>query len=315
MPHLVSGFRAHGYTNEELFLMIPLFVGLLSDADCDIRRNAMMTLFKLSDSDRNSPIIQAAIMEAGAVASIVGILSNESDNDEDALCSALHALNCLTCESTNNNVQNKSEVVQAGAIVPLVKLLSYKGDWSVRCAACYVLADLATNDEYKVLMASHGAVVSLVNLLSDNDGYVRKSAALALQTLIKDYPRDTEQPIIISQEDMATLQRMHTAAVTDKNNNDEEVKHVLSSILALCPPPSSDRLPPHVVVTTSTIGSIAEVVQQEDMLSSTSNHVENDEKDTPSSQLFSEVDSRQQQQQQQPWFPTTTKVCTTNNNN
>lgn len=78
--------------------------------------------------------------------------------------------------------ENKSTIVKAGALPPLILLLT-KDDPEVQCNACGCITTLATTDNNKKDIVSHGAINPLLKLSHVNDSRVQRNAAGALLNL------------------------------------------------------------------------------------------------------------------------------------
>ncbi|HVT62177.1 MAG TPA: protein kinase, partial [Legionellaceae bacterium] len=81
-----------------------------------------------------------------------------------------------------NNSENKAAIAQAGAIEPLIELLSDKNT-KIRYHSARMLQYLIVAAENKATIARAGAIEPLIRLLSDSDTKIRKYAVGALMSL------------------------------------------------------------------------------------------------------------------------------------
>ena len=97
--------------------------------------------------------------------------------NEDVRCKAARALQNLAM-----NAENKIPIAQAGAIAPLVRLLS-DSESAVRGNAAGALTNLAVNAENQQAIREAGGITPLIRLLSDSESKVRVNAVIVLSWL------------------------------------------------------------------------------------------------------------------------------------
>eukprot|EP01052_Picozoa_sp_SAG31_P050035 SAG31_NODE_11237_length_1050_cov_4.801262_1_plen_104_part_10 len=82
-----------------------------------------------------------------------------------------------------NNADNKVAIAQAGALAPLVRLLT-EGSANAKEQAVLALQSLAANNaDNKVAIAQAGALAPLVRLLTEGSAKAKENAAGALRNL------------------------------------------------------------------------------------------------------------------------------------
>ena len=107
--------------------------------------------------------------------------------DPAAAAAAATALSHLSSLSEQEHAANRAAIIGAGAIPPLVALLSGGPDSVVATKAARVLSNLADNDANRAAIAGAGAISLLVGLLPGGpDSEAAANAAFALASLAVD---------------------------------------------------------------------------------------------------------------------------------
>ena len=164
----------------------PPLVALLSGGpDSAVASKAAQVLSNLADSDAN----RAAIAGAGAISPLVGLLSGGLESE--AAANAAFALANLAVGSWEDSLgcgihANSVAIAEAGAISPLVALLSGGLESEAAANAAFALASLAMDDFQRnypncAAIAKAGAIPLLVALLSG--GPESKTATYAAMAL------------------------------------------------------------------------------------------------------------------------------------
>ena len=164
----------------------PPLVALLSGGpDSAVASKAAQVLSNLADSDAN----RAAIAGAGAISPLVGLLSGGLESE--AAANAAFALANLAVGSWEDSWgcgihANSVAIAEAGAISPLVALLSGGLESEAAANAAFALASLAMDDFQRnypncAAIAKAGAIPLLVALLSG--GPESKTATYAAMAL------------------------------------------------------------------------------------------------------------------------------------
>ena len=155
---------------------ITVLVALLSGGTESVAATkAALALSNLAINDAN----RAAIVGAGAISPLVRLLSGGRPGSEAAAnaASALASLMTNRAVSMECNASYRVAIAEAGAIPPLVVLLSgglesacsaYSAACSAEAAehAAYALSILARHDSYRITIAEAGAIPPLMALLS-----------------------------------------------------------------------------------------------------------------------------------------------------
>ncbi|GLJ19027.1 hypothetical protein SUGI_0341370 [Cryptomeria japonica] len=136
------------------------------------RRDAIRQIRTLAKQSRETRL---QIVEAGAVARIIPLLSCRDSQTEE------HAMVALFYLSLEDD--NKVGLVAEGAVDLIVNALKH-GSMDTRATAAVTLTSLAIVDVNKATIGSHSdAIGALVNLLVEGDARARKEATTALYSL------------------------------------------------------------------------------------------------------------------------------------
>ena len=157
-------------------------VTALNSTNIKTRQQAAAALAALAHDNEKA---QTMVAKAGSIVPLIQIVKIITNNDQSAIAAREYAAAALAQLAYVS--ENRDEVVDAGGIEPLVKLLHEGEPMSQRFAAA-AIARLATNHlENAATIAKAGAIPSLVNLLSGERGEeAQEEAAGALFELADD---------------------------------------------------------------------------------------------------------------------------------
>mmetsp|Transcript_19700 Transcript_19700/g.60933 ORF Transcript_19700/g.60933 Transcript_19700/m.60933 type:complete len:811 (-) Transcript_19700:824-3256(-) len=200
---------------------IPLLVGLLADADAsdDTKADAARCLWSIAVNDQK----KIAIANAGAIPHLVALVARRNDSsprssqrtmadDDDAAEdeddqndggnhhiavreAAAGALQNLAA----NNSDNKAAIISAGAVPPLVELLSTSDVETARETAAGALQNLAKhNESNKSVLISAGVLPPLIKTLGDDKASPRsqRTSARAIENLVWSSNEDNKRAVI-----------------------------------------------------------------------------------------------------------------------
>lgn len=161
-------------TKKSLEILVKTLANTTSNNDLLVqsRRDAIRQIRTLAKQSRETRL---QIVEAGAVARIIPLLSCKDTQTEE---NAMVALFYLSLED-----DNKVGLVAEGAVDLIVNALRH-GSMDTRATAAVTLTSLAIVDVNKATIGSHcDAIGALVKLLAEGDARARKEATTALYSL------------------------------------------------------------------------------------------------------------------------------------
>ncbi|CAI0466232.1 unnamed protein product [Linum tenue] len=161
---------------------IPPLVELLEFADTKVQRaaaGALRTLAFKNDENKNQVIPIVQIVECSALPTLILMLRSE---DAAIHYEAVGVIGNLVHSSPNI----KKEVLAAGALQPVIGLLSSCCSESQREAALLLGQFAATDSDCKVHIVQRGAVGPLIEMLQSSDVQLREMSAFALGRVAQD---------------------------------------------------------------------------------------------------------------------------------
>ncbi|XP_017414662.1 ARM REPEAT PROTEIN INTERACTING WITH ABF2 isoform X1 [Vigna angularis] len=168
---------------------IPPLVHLLDFADAKVQRaaaGALRTLAFKNDENKNQ------IVECNALPTLILMLrSEDAAVHYEAVSYVAHAMNLIYQVGVIGNLVHsspniKKEVLLAGALQPVIGLLSSCCSESQREAALLLGQFAATDSDCKVHIVQRGAVQPLIEMLQSSDVQLREMSAFALGRLAQD---------------------------------------------------------------------------------------------------------------------------------
>ena len=145
----------------------------------------------LGSMARGSDLYRQDIVQAGALAPVVSMLSNGLPHEKEAAAACLRGLSTNPSVYTLRGVQpfaaydNPTAIVQADAIAPLVALLQAPGASDVlKEYAAATLNNISTKAAFRTAIASAGALKPLLELVREGPEPVAVAAAYALGSLV-----------------------------------------------------------------------------------------------------------------------------------
>ena len=180
---------------------IPLLVGLLGDvaASDDTKADAARCLWSIAVNDQK----KISIANAGAIPHLVALVARRSasslgDGPSSNIAVREAAAGALQNLAANNS-DNKAAIISAGAVPPLVELLSTSSVETARETAAGALQNLAKHREAnKSVLIEAGVLPPLIKTLGDDRASARsqRTSARAIENLVWTSNDDNKRAVI-----------------------------------------------------------------------------------------------------------------------
>ena len=165
--------------------ILPL-LELLDSASSKAKENAVGAIKELCRNSKNN---QSMIAKAGGIAKLVGVLAGFSPNTmkENTLIQLITLAASAIKEMAKDNRKNQDAITDAGAIMPLVAMLTAPAP-EMQANAAGALANLAHNHaENQGAIARTGAVAPLCGLMKEGSEETKDESAKAIWSLSIDH--------------------------------------------------------------------------------------------------------------------------------